>query len=898
MKSNYLLVAATFFILVLSSWIWKNKHENHGFQVLSKIDTTVPDSSRYTRIVLAEGLDEPMEMAVLPNLNVLFVERKGAVKLYNSKTKSVKTIANINVFSGIEDGLLGLALDPKFAENHWVYLYFAVGGEESKSRLARYQLVGDKLINKSEQVLLEIPTQRKYCCHSAGYLSFDSKGILYLSTGDNTNAEETEGYTPVDERPGRGLADDQATSANTNDLRGKILRIIPKDGGGYSIPEGNLFPKDGSKGLPEIYTMGSRNPYRFSIDQKNGYVYWGDVGPDTKVESEDGEYMSFDEINQAKKPGFFGWPYFLGNNQALPLYNYATKQPGEKKDHTKPLNNSPNNTGEKELSPAQPAMIWYGKMPSKHFPMVGSGGATAAAGPIYYSDLFPNAPYKLSEYYNGKLFIYDWIRGWIMAVTFDESGNYKQMEPFLKHLKFSALVDMQFSKDGAIYMLEYGTNWFSKNTDAKLIRIEYQEGNRKPIAEITVDKPYGAAPLLVNLSGNKSVDFDKEDKLDFSWMIAGKTISGSELKYSFKKPGIYNVELNVKDDKGAVGTAISKIHVGNTPPLVAIKSNSNRSFYWDGQLLDYQVVVKDVEDKVIDQNKVKVSFGYLPQGKDVAVILAGNQDPGAYKYLKGAGMLANLDCKACHSMDKASVGPTYKSISVRYAGKKDVVKTLAKKVIEGGSGNWGERAMSAHPAVSPDEAAEMIDYILSLSKKSGKLPLKNSIPLKDHLEKGKEGSYLLNASYRDKGANGIEPLDSRAYISLRNPYVQAEDFDKGNVRIATITTAFMAYTTGIADHSYIKFNEIDLAGIKRVKYNVQVIGTGGNIELRLDSMNGPLISRLIVPAAAADGKTDWKELTAAIEVTKGNHDLYFVFTASGDQKQDLFNLDWIYFSNK
>ena len=898
MRSNYLLVGAAFFVVIFSSWSSKNRQINQSLKVLNKVDVKIPDSSRYTRIVLAEGLDEPMEMAILPNLNVLFVERKGALKLYNSKTKVVKTIANMNVFSGIEDGLLGLALDPKFSENHWVYLYFAVAGEVSKSRLARYQLIGDKLINKSEQIILEIPTQRKYCCHSAGYLAFDAKGILYLSTGDNTNAEETEGYTPVDERPGRGLADDQATSANTNDLRGKILRIIPKNGGGYIIPDGNLFPKDGSKGLPEIYTMGSRNPYRFSIDQKKGYVYWGDVGPDTKIQSEDGEYMSFDEINQAKKPGFFGWPYFLGNNQAMPLYNYATKQPGEKKDPAKPFNNSPNNTGEKGLPPAQSAMIWYGKMPSKHFPLLGSGGATAAAGPIYYSDLFPNAPYKLSEYYNAKLFIYDWIRGWIMAITFDENGNYKQMEPFLKHIKFSAPVDMQFSKDGAIYMLEYGTNWFSKNTDAKLVRIEYQEGNRKPIAEITVDKQYGAAPFLVHLTGRKSVDFDKDDKLDFSWKIEGKTIKGPEIKYNFKKLGIYNVELIVSDDEGAVGTAVSKIHVGNTPPEVLINSTANNSFYWDRELLDYQVIVKDKEDKKIDQNRVKVSFGYLPSGKDVAVILAGNQDPGAYKYLKGSGMVANLDCKACHSMDKTSVGPTYKSISMRYAGQKDIEKTLAKKVIEGGSGNWGERAMSAHPAISFDDAQEMVNYILSLSKKSGKLPLKNSIPLKEHVGKGKKGSYLLNASYRDKGANGIEPLDGNAYLSLHSPYVEAEDFDKGNVRVITITTAFMAYVGGIADQSYIKFNAIDLTGIKQLKYNVQAIGSGGNIELRLDNANGPLLSKLTVPAADPNGKVDWKELTVAINTTKGKHDLYFVFTALTDQKNDLFNLDWIYFSNK
>ncbi|WP_448104505.1 PQQ-dependent sugar dehydrogenase [Pedobacter panaciterrae] len=865
----------------------------------TKVNTlAVPDSSRYTRIVLAEGLDEPMEMALLPNLNVLFIERKGGVKLYNNETKEVKTIANIGVFSGIEDGLLGVVLDPKFEENHWVYFYYAVPGEEAVSRLSRFQLLGETLNMKSEQVLLRIPTQRKYCCHSAGYLAFDAKGLLYLSTGDNTNAEETEGYTPVDERPGRELADDQATSANTNDLRGKILRIQPEEDGTYSIPDGNLFPKDGSAGLPEIYTMGSRNPYRFSIDHKNGYVYWGDVGPDTKVVGEGGEFMSYDEINQAKGPGFFGWPYFLGNSQAFPMYDYATKKLGERKDPAKPLNNSPNNTGEKELPPAQKAMIWYGKIPSKNFPLAGSGGATAAAGPVYYSDLFPNAPYKLSEYYNGKLFIYEWIRGWIMAVTFDEQGNYLRMEPFLKHLKFSAPVDMQFSADGAIYMLEYGTNWFSKNTDAKLVRIEYQEGNRKPVAEITIDKPYGGAPHTVELSASKSVDYDKADRLSYRWEIDGKIIDGVNTKYTFDKAGIYNVELSVKDDKGAVGIAKTKVHVGNTPPEVTIQTAINRSFYWDNQILDYNVIVEDAEDQNIDQQKVNVTFGYIPQGKDVAVILAGNQDPGAYRYLRGAQMLSSLDCKACHSMDKESVGPTYQAISARYNGKKDAVRTLSHKVIEGGSGSWGERAMSAHPALSSVDAAEMVSYILSLSERPKKLPLKNTIPLKDHIGKGIEGSYLLNATYRDLGANGIEPLDGRAHISLRNPFVQADDFDKGNVRIITITTEFMAYVTGLANQSYINFKDIDLTGVKRLKYRVQLSGTGGNIELRLDSKEGPVVSTVAVPAGnAVDVKLGWKEIEAAVSATTGKHNLYFVFVAPS-ASQNMFNLDWIYFSNK
>ncbi|MEO6686637.1 MAG: PQQ-dependent sugar dehydrogenase, partial [Dyadobacter sp.] len=319
-------------------------------------DTIAPDSSRFTHMMLAQGLDEPMEMAILPDLSVVIVERKGAVKLYDAKEKKIKTIANLNVFSGIEDGLLGVAVDPAFDKNNWIYFYYGVGGDKNVSHLERYELTGSQLNMASKKVLLQIPTQRTYCCHSAGYLTFAADGLLYLSTGDNTNAEEIEGHNPTDERPGRQLSDDQGTTANSRDLRGKILRIKPEADGTYSIPDGNLFPKDGSQGYPEIYVMGCRNPFRMSIDPKNNFVYWGDVGPDTNVPAEE-NFLSYDEINQARKPGFFGYPYFLGNNEGFPKYDFVTKQEGPKQDPLHPVNNSPNNTGIKQLPPAQPAMI-------------------------------------------------------------------------------------------------------------------------------------------------------------------------------------------------------------------------------------------------------------------------------------------------------------------------------------------------------------------------------------------------------------------------------------------------------------------------------------------------------------------------------------------------------------
>ncbi|HEV7378661.1 MAG TPA: PQQ-dependent sugar dehydrogenase [Dyadobacter sp.] len=503
-----------------------------------------PDSTRFSYSTLASGFDEPMQMAILPDYSVLVAERKGALRLYNARDKKLSTVAHLNVFSGIEDGLLGVAADPNYENNNWIYLYYGLGGDKHVSELARFVYADGKLDMTSKKVLLEIPTQRTYCCHSAGYLTFDSKGLLYLSTGDNTNAEEIEGHNPTDERPGRQLSDGQATSANTNDLRGKILRIKPEPDGSYSIPEGNLFGENDKKARPEIYVMGCRNPFRMSVDPKNGFVYWGDVGPDTDIPAREGK-LSYDEINQARKPGFFGYPYFLGANEAFPKYDFETKKEGPGKDPGSPINESPNNTGLKNLPPSQPAFIWYGKGPSQTWPMVDRGGASAMAGPVYYTDSYPDAPYKLPQYYNGKLLIYDWIRKWMLAVTMDEAGNYISMEPFLPQLHVVAPMDMQIARDGAIYILAYGTNWFAKNTDSGIIRVEYSEGNRKPIAVSGISESVGAAPLQVKLSANGSKDFDQTDVLKYVWTIGNLKLKGHDVTHTFTKPGIYNVVLTV-----------------------------------------------------------------------------------------------------------------------------------------------------------------------------------------------------------------------------------------------------------------------------------------------------------------------------------------------------------------
>ena len=509
--------------------------------------------------------------------------------------------------------------------------------------------------------------------------------------------------------------------------------------------------------------------------------------------SAEGGLISYDEINQARKPGFYGWPYFVGN-EALPKYDFATKKEGAKKDPLRPINDSPNNTGLRELPPAQSPMIWYNKGESSRFPLVGKGGASAMAGPVYYSDLYPDAPYKLPEYYDGKLFIYDWIRKWMMAVTLDQNGNYVSMEPFLPHLKVISPMDMQIAPDGAVYLLAYGTNWFAKSSDAGLIRVEYTEGNRNPMASIKASALYGAAPLSVSLSAADSKDHDPGDQLTYEWKIDNKKLNGEKVTQVFSKPGVYNVSLTAADQQGGKGSTSVQIKVGNAPPKASIATRSNRSFYWGPTPLDYQVAITDAEDKPIDPARATVSFTYLPFGKDLAGALSGATH-GDLRHAEAEKLYASLDCKACHTMDAKSIGPSLKDIAGRYRGKAGAVDVLAGKVISGGSGNWGTYAMSAHPDLSVQDSKSLVSYILSLGTQPASLPLKGTLPLTDHVGKGSQGAYVLVANYLDKGANGIEPLPVRSHLVLRNPKVEFEDYEDGNVWvvIGTEQTGFITY---------------------------------------------------------------------------------------------------------
>ncbi len=431
----------------------------------------IPASSHFRKVSLATNLLEPIQLSLSASGDVYFAERHGAIKCWKSQSGETITVGRLDVFTGPEDGLLGLALDPRFETNHWIYAFHSTVGV-LENRISRFTVLNDKLDLESQKILLRIPTLPKKPNHSGGGLAFDSHGNLYASTGDYTFISDSDGYAPLDERSGREEHDSQRTAANTNDPRGKILRIHAEADGSYSIPPGNLFPPGTPKTLPEIYIMGCRNPFRFTVDSETDWLIWGDVGPDALQADERRGPPGFDEFNLAKRAGNFGWPYFLANNRPYVKYNFATKESKEAFDPERPINASPNNTGLRELPPAQPAFMWYPPGPSTRFAHLGSGARSAMAGPVYHFDPASNSKRKFPAEFDRLLFIFEWERGWINLIRLTETGELQEIVPFLPDMKFRRPISMNFGPDGALYLIEWGTAWYN-NKDAQLVRLEY-----------------------------------------------------------------------------------------------------------------------------------------------------------------------------------------------------------------------------------------------------------------------------------------------------------------------------------------------------------------------------------------------------------------------------------------
>ncbi len=853
----------------------------------------IPEDNRFTKTVLSNDLNEPMELAVAPDGRVFFTERAGKLYVYEPASKQTRLLRDFpaKAVDKYLNGLIGITLDPDFATNNYIYFFYSGNtGEQYHQNISRFKITGDgNLDTTSEKIIIKVPIDLEVSAHTGGSLAWDKNKNLFISTGDNTVPFQSDGYAPLDEREGRNIYDAQRSAGNPNDLRGKILRIHPEPDGSYTIPEGNLFAKGTPGTRPEIYVMGCRNPYRIAVDQRTSFLYWGEVGPDAGKDSRHGP-RGYDEFNQAKKPGNFGWPYFVGNNQAYHDSDFAAKTVGPLFDLNGATNNSPNNTGAKLLPPPTLPMIWFPYNRSDEFPELGDGGRCAMGGPVYNYNPSLTSAGRLPAYYDNSWFIYDWMRNRVFAVHFDENHNYKRMDRFMEtNGDFRRPVDVEVGPDGVMYMLEYGSVYGIDNEDARLVRIDYNGGNRAPVAMISAKDTIGLAPLKVSFNSRKSYDYDESDHLTYQWNFNGKETSNeANPAFTFTRNGIYKTVLTVTDPSGKSNTDTMEIKVGNTAPTVAIETQNNSTFFFPKSTgLTYSVNIKDNEDSDVEDKNSSISLKFIPK-------IASNQNQVGHQqidanYNLGLNLINNSDCKACHQLNAKSVGPSYMDISKKYYGNQNAISILANKIIIGGSGVWGEHAMSAHPQISREDATEIVKYVVSVSvnQQDKALARQGNIILNQHLENANEGMYLLTASYTDKGG-AITPLTSKTTLALRPARVQAENADvtynlqKGGRNLSNINNG-----------GYFVLKGVDLKEISSITYRYASQDKDADIVVHLDSKKGPVVSTLHYKAT---GKwNSFIEVTVPVTDPGGKHDLYFV-VESGGRNKNLATIDWVQFN--
>jgi glucose/arabinose dehydrogenase len=247
------------------------------------------------RLVKVGTFAEPVYVTGAPgDTKRLFVVQKGgAIAVLVNGHPQAKPFLNITRFvnsSATEQGLLSMAFAPNYQRSGRFYVYYT--GANGDVHVVQFSRAGhnpDLASAASARAVITIP-HRYATNHNGGQLQFGPDGDLYIGIGDG--GEEGDPFN---------------TGQNTNILLGKILRIAPRPGGGYTIPRGNPFGGQPGK-RPEIWGYGLRNPYRFSFDRLTGDLIIGDVGQD-----------AWEEIDFAKRGtgagANYGWSIWEGDHR-------------------------------------------------------------------------------------------------------------------------------------------------------------------------------------------------------------------------------------------------------------------------------------------------------------------------------------------------------------------------------------------------------------------------------------------------------------------------------------------------------------------------------------------------------------------------------------------------------
>jgi glucose/arabinose dehydrogenase len=244
----------------------------------ARAGATLPPNFAHSQVV--GGLASPTAMEFAPDGRLFVAEQRGTLRVLKAGGK-LATFLDISgrVDSAGERGLLGVAIDPAFSNNHYVYLYYtqrATGTTPAHNRVIRLTARGDRAVVGSEKLILRLNNLSSATNHNGGAIHFGKDGKLYVAVGEN----------------GKGS---NAQSLRT--LKGKMLRIN-KDG---TIPRDNPFYKRATGTNRAIWALGLRNPFSFAIQPHKGKMFINDVGE-----------QRWEEIDRGVTGANYGWPRYEG----------------------------------------------------------------------------------------------------------------------------------------------------------------------------------------------------------------------------------------------------------------------------------------------------------------------------------------------------------------------------------------------------------------------------------------------------------------------------------------------------------------------------------------------------------------------------------------------------------